>query len=121
MIWFAILIPATAMIAGGYIVLIQSQLTEGALRTFGKFLAIWIFALSGLYFVGATTLAMYRGAGMMDYPGHMRHRMMHRDMMPSDTMRGRMMQDGMKGQRGDTPPAADEHHPSAPAPAGDGK
>ena len=98
MLWFFILIPTTAIVAGGYIVLVFSGKTEGALKTFGKYLAIWIFVLAGLYFAGATTAAMYRGAhphAMMHGPG-----MMDRPMMERDGMRGGMRDGMMGGMRG---------------------
>ncbi len=106
MLWFFILIPTTAIVAGGYIVLVSSGKAEGVQKTFGKYLAIWIFVLGGLYFAGATTAAMYRGTHpyammrgpgmmgrgmMMDHDGMQDGRMMDRPMMGRDGMRGGMM------------------------------
>ena len=40
------LFPATVLTVLGYIVLYCSKGTEGALRVFGKILAIWVFILA---------------------------------------------------------------------------
>ncbi len=119
MLWFMILIPATAIVAGGYIVLVQSRLTEGALRTFGKYLAIWILVLGGVYFAGATTAAMYRGVShgtMMHGSGHMRGMMGHGMMGERGTMqRGHMMdRHGMMGRDQTHTPASPEAPPTPP-------
>ncbi len=60
MFLFAILIPATAIVAGAYIVMVLSRQTDGPLRTFGKYLAIWMFILGGLVFLGMSAGAIYR-------------------------------------------------------------
>lgn len=53
MIYFLALLPATALTIGGYVVLVLSARTEGALRTFGKYLGFWAFTLAGLIILGA--------------------------------------------------------------------
>jgi hypothetical protein len=46
------LIPATAFLVIGYFVLYASARTEGALKPFGRYLAIWLFILAGLVVLG---------------------------------------------------------------------
>src|SRR6202023_3334557 len=48
MIYFLALIPATVLTIAGYFVLFLSARSEGALRTFGKYLGFWAFTLAGL-------------------------------------------------------------------------
>jgi hypothetical protein len=59
MIYFLALLPATALTIGGYVVLVLSTRTEGALRTFGKYLGFWAFALAGLIILGAIFAAAH--------------------------------------------------------------
>ncbi len=53
MIYLLALLPATVLTIGGYVVLILSARSEGALRTFGKYLGFWAFTLAGLIILGA--------------------------------------------------------------------
>ena len=48
MLFFFSLIPATLAVVLGYFVLFSSAKTEGAVRTFGQILAVWIFVLAAL-------------------------------------------------------------------------
>jgi hypothetical protein len=59
MIYFLALLPATALTVGGYVVLVLSARTEGALRTFGKYLGFWAFTLAGLIMLGAIFAAAH--------------------------------------------------------------
>jgi hypothetical protein len=59
MIYFLVLLPATALTIGGYVVLVLSARTEGALRTFGKYLGFWAFTLAGLIILGAIFAAAH--------------------------------------------------------------
>ena len=43
MLYFLALIPATALTLAGYVVLVLSARTEGALRSFGRYLGFWAF------------------------------------------------------------------------------
>jgi hypothetical protein len=61
MIYFLALLPATALTIGGYVVLVLSARTEGALRTFGKYLGFWAFTLAGLIILGAIFAAAHGG------------------------------------------------------------
>jgi len=61
MIYFLALLPATALTIGGYVVLVLSARTEGALRTLGKYLGFWAFTLAGLIILG-TIFAAAHGA-----------------------------------------------------------
>jgi hypothetical protein len=67
MIYFLALIPATALTVGGYFVLFLSHRSEGAFRTFGKYLGFWAFTLAGLVVLGAIFAAAHGGrhGGMM--------------------------------------------------------
>jgi hypothetical protein len=59
MIYFLALIPATVLTIAGYVVLFLSARSEGALRTFGKYLGFWTFTLAGLVVLGAIFAAAY--------------------------------------------------------------
>jgi hypothetical protein len=81
MIYFLALIPATALTIAGYFVLFLSARSEGALRTFGKYLGFWAFTLAGLVILGAIFAAAHgpRGHGFGMHgrycPGGMHHPM----------------------------------------------
>src|ERR1700739_4744443 len=76
MIYLLVLLPATALTIGGYLALVLSARTEGALRTFGKYLGFWAFTLAGLLILG-TIFAAAHGPrhcpffGMHGMQGHM--------------------------------------------------
>ena len=59
MIYFLALLAATALTIGGYVVLVLSTRSEGALRTFGKYLGFWAFTLAGLVILGAIFAAAH--------------------------------------------------------------
>ena len=46
------LIPATALLVVAFFVLFGSVKTEGALRRFGQYLAIWLLFLAGILVLG---------------------------------------------------------------------
>lgn len=76
MIYLLALLPATALTIGGYFVLFLSRRSEGALRTFGKYLAYWVFTLAGLVILGAIFAAAHGRHhcpvfGMHGMHGHM--------------------------------------------------
>ena len=48
MCFFFSLIPATLWVVIGYFVLFSSTKAEGAIQTFGRILAIWIFVIAAL-------------------------------------------------------------------------
>src|SRR5580704_16271467 len=52
MIFLMALIPATALTVAGYVALFLSHRSEGALRTFGRYLGIWAFVLAALVALG---------------------------------------------------------------------
>jgi hypothetical protein len=61
MIYFLALIPATGLVIGGYLVFYLSGRSEGAFRTFGKYLGFWAFTLAALVILGAIFAAAHRG------------------------------------------------------------
>src|SRR6266853_3366978 len=61
MIYFLALLPATVLTIAGYFVLYLSGRSEGALRTFGKYLGFWAFTLAGLLILGAVFAAAHGG------------------------------------------------------------
>jgi hypothetical protein len=72
MLFLVALIPATALTVGGYVALFLSHRSEGALKTFGRYLGIWAFVLAALVVLGGMFAAghMHRmHAGMWDGPG----------------------------------------------------
>lgn len=87
---FAALIPATILVVIGYFVLANSANAEGAVRSFGKYLAVWVFILAAIVFVGAATAPMFGGRpfGMR---GHMMEGMRMQGMMGRPGSRGMNM------------------------------
>jgi len=61
MLYFLALIPATALTLAGYVVLVLSARTEGALRSFGRYLGFWAFTLAALVILGAILAAAHGG------------------------------------------------------------
>jgi hypothetical protein len=59
MIYFLALLPATALTLAGYFVLYLAGRSEGALRTFGRYLGFWAFTLAGLIVLGAIFAAAH--------------------------------------------------------------
>jgi hypothetical protein len=47
--FFFSLIPATIWVVLGYFVLFSSTKTQGAVQTFGHYLAIWIFIIAAFF------------------------------------------------------------------------
>jgi len=71
MLFARVLIGATVMVVLGYFVLLTSSRAEGALKTFGKYLAIWLFILPLLLIIAAGTMGRrYAGPGMMHRAGN---------------------------------------------------
>ena len=72
MLFLVALIPATGLTVGGYLALYLSHRSEGALKTFGRYLGIWAFVLAALVALGGMFAAghMHRmHAGMWDGRG----------------------------------------------------
>lgn len=67
MIFLLALIPATALTVAGYVALFLSHRSEGALRTFGRYLGIWAFVLAALVVLGGMFAAghMHRAHAAM--------------------------------------------------------
>ncbi len=61
MIYFLALIPATMLTVAGYFMLYLSNRSEGAFRSFGKYLGFWAFALAALVILGALFAAAHGG------------------------------------------------------------
>lgn len=58
------IVPATLAIVLGYFILFSSTKTQGAVKTFGRVLAIWIFILAAV-FPAAGAYATYAGLPSM--------------------------------------------------------
>jgi hypothetical protein len=76
MYFFLSLIPATLAVVLGYFILFSSTKTEGAVKAFGRLLAIWVFILvavlpiagayatyAGLPSIGVVMRSMHSGGG----------------------------------------------------------
>ncbi len=61
MIYFLALIPATALTVAGYCALFLSNRSEGAFRSFGRYLGFWAFTLAALVVLGAIFAAAHGG------------------------------------------------------------
>jgi len=48
MVFFFSLVPATLLVVIGYFVLFSTTKTAGAVKTFGRILAIWLFILAAV-------------------------------------------------------------------------
>jgi hypothetical protein len=59
MIYFLALLPATVLTIAGYFVLYLAARSEGALRTFGRYLGFWAFTLAGLLILGSIFAAAH--------------------------------------------------------------
>jgi hypothetical protein len=53
MVYLLVLLPVTGLTVAGYVVLFLSARSEGAMRTFGKYLGFWAFILAALLVLGA--------------------------------------------------------------------
>jgi hypothetical protein len=58
-IYLLALLPATALMIAGYFVLFLATRSDGALRSFGRYLAFWAFTLAGLVMLGALFAAAH--------------------------------------------------------------
>ncbi|MBI3042034.1 MAG: hypothetical protein HYY78_04320 [Betaproteobacteria bacterium] len=65
MYFYFSLIPATFSVALGYFILFSSTKTQGAVRTLGQILAIWVFVLAAALPV-AGAYATYSGLPPID-------------------------------------------------------
>jgi hypothetical protein len=65
MYFFFSLIPATLGVVLGYFILFSSTKTQGAVKTFGQILAVWIFILAAV-FPMAGAYATYAGFSPID-------------------------------------------------------
>ena len=65
MVFLLSLIPATFLVVVGYFVLFSSAKTEGAVKTFGQILAIWLFVLAAVV-PAAGAYATYVGLPSVD-------------------------------------------------------
>jgi len=63
MFFFLSLLPTTLVVIVGYFILFSSNKTEGAVRTFGQVLAIWLFILAAAFPI-AGAYAMYSGLSL---------------------------------------------------------
>jgi hypothetical protein len=115
MIFLVALIPATGLTLAGYVALFLSHRSEGALKTFGRYLGIWAFALAGLVVLGGMFAA-----------GHLHH--MHATMWDGhDGMRcpfmerhddDRLWEHRERAESGAAPARPAGSPPEGPAPGG---
>jgi hypothetical protein len=82
MIYLLVLLPATALTVAGYVVLFLSARSEGAMRSFGKYLGYWAFTLAALLILGAIFAAAHGGHHC---PMFGRHGMHERMPNPTET------------------------------------
>lgn len=103
MIVLLALIPATGLTMAGYVVLYVSTRNQGALSTFGRWLAFWAFTLAALVVLGGVFAAghMHREGARGPWGMHHRWESEHPGPRP-------------ESPDGTAPPAA------APAPAAPG-
>ena len=59
MIYLLALLPATALTVAGYFVWYLAERSQGALKTFGRFLGFWAFTLAALVILGALFAAAH--------------------------------------------------------------
>ena len=59
MVYLLVLLPATGLTVAGYVALFLSARSEGAMRTFGKYLGFWAFILAGLLVLGGIFAAAH--------------------------------------------------------------
>jgi hypothetical protein len=76
-IYLLVLLPATALTIAGYVVLLLSARSDGALRTFGKYLGYWAFTLAALLVLGAIFVAAHGGHRCPFFGMHGMHERMH--------------------------------------------
>jgi len=69
MLLLRVLLGSTALVVVGYFVLLTSSKVEGNLKTFGKYLALWLFVLPALLILAAAIMPRMRG-----HDGPMMHR-----------------------------------------------
>jgi heme A synthase len=60
-IYFLSLLPATALTIGGYLTWYLAERSQGPMRSFGRFLGFWAFALAALVILGAIFAAGHAG------------------------------------------------------------
>ena len=115
MLFLLALIPATALTVAGYVALFLSHRSEGSLKTFGRYLGIWAFALAGLVVLGGMFAAghMHRMHGAM-WNGH---EGMHCPFMERHDY-DRMWERREHGEPGAASEAPPPPPPGAPAPGG---
>lgn len=77
MIYMLVLLPATALTVAGYVVLFLCSRSEGALRTFGKYLGYWAFALAALLILGGIFAAAHGGHRCPFFGMHGMHERMY--------------------------------------------
>jgi len=80
MIYFLALLPATALTIAGYFALYLSARSEGALRTFGRYLGFWAFTLAGLVILGSLFAAAHGGRHCPFFAMHGMHERMYERM-----------------------------------------
>jgi hypothetical protein len=106
MIYFVALLPATALTIAGYFVLYLANRSEGALRSFGKYLGFWAFTLAGLIVLGAIFAAAHHGGR-------------HGGMIGAQSMDGGMMHGPWRGDRRFCGPRVQEPRDTDPGGAPD--
>jgi hypothetical protein len=119
MIYFLALLPATMLTIAGYFVLYLSNRSEGAFRSFGKYLGFWAFTLAALVILGAIFAAAHGGHRGAMMGGRGVHGPMH-GRWPGDPrffgprMEGPGDTDGPGEPQREAAPQAPTDHPAAP-------
>ena len=115
MIYFLSLLPATALTIGGYFAWFLAERSQAGMKSFGRFLGLWAFALAALVVLGSIFAAAHGG-----HRGSMRG--MHGQHCPWDGTRDRDRRPPGEEGRGpppappaNVPNAADAPNPSPPA------
>jgi hypothetical protein len=85
MIYLLVLLPATALTVAGYVALFLSARSEGAMRSFGKYLGFWAFTLAALLILGAIFASAHRGHHCPMFGMHRMHGGPRDARAPTDT------------------------------------
>jgi len=116
MIYFLALIPATVLTIAGYFVLFLSARSEGALRTFGRYLGFWAFTLAGLVILGAIFAAAHGRCRCPILGMHQMHERMYGPWRGMDQPRDIGPPSNTPQPPGAVPSPAGPPNPAPPAP-----
>lgn len=116
MIYFLALIPATMLTIAGYFVHYLSHRSEGAFRSFGKYLGFWAFTLAALVVLGAIFAAAHGGRHDATFGARGMHGRMHGPWPGDPRLFGPRMDEPPDGSRpGEAGPGTEPQTPSGAA------